>query len=392
MSIRESIYLDYQATTPVDKRVFDAMLPYFMDSFGNSSSSSHIFGWEANKAVEIARKQVADVINTKTKNIVFTSGATESNNLAIKGVANYNKDVTKNVIITAKTEHKCVLNSVKDCQNYKQIYLDVDKDGFIKLDELEKLLSKKDVLLVSIMGVNNEIGTIQPQREIGALCHKYGAIYHTDCAQAFGKIKIDVEKDNIDLMSISGHKIYGPKGIGAIYVSPAVKLKPILSGGGQERNIRSGTLAVEMIVGLGKAAELMQQDFDKDTKHTKDLFDTIYDGMMRIPQVYLNGSKEKRWFGNSNYSFAGIEGESIMLRCQEFAVSSGSACTSNDLKSSYVIEALGGDPELAHSSIRIGVGRLTKKSDVELLVKRFQEEVPYLRNMSPLWEQMQMKK
>jgi cysteine desulfurase len=268
----------------------------------------------------------------------------------------------------------------------------VDKEGFINLEQLEDFLKKDNVLLVSIMGVNNEIGTIQPQREIGALCHKYGALYHTDCARAFGKVKMDVIEDNIDLMSISGHKIYAPKGIGAIYIAPNVKIEPILSGGGQERKIRSGTVAVELVVAIGKASQLMEEDFDSDQKHAKKLFNIMYNGFMQLPSVYLNGSKKKRWFGNSNYSFAGIEGESIMLRCKEFAVSSGSACTSSELKPSYVIEALGGDPELAHSSIRIGVGRLTTENDIIFFVNKMQKEIPFLREMSPLWEQMKDKK
>jgi cysteine desulfurase len=362
------------------------MYPYFMEEFGNSSSNSHLYGWRALDAVEKARKQVADVIGANAKNIIFTSGATESNNLAIKGIANANKS-DRNQIITIKTEHKCVLESVKSLKDYQQVFLDVEHDGLISLDNLEKQMSNK-TLLVSVMGVNNEIGVIQPLEEIGKLCRKYGAIFHTDCAQAFGKIPLDVEKMNIDLMSISGHKIYGPKGVGAIYIRDNVKLEPILSGGGQERKIRSGTLPVVLIVGIGAAAKFMQKDMQKDAEHFQELFDILYDGMMKLEMVYLNGHMEKRWHGNANYSFAGVEGESIMIRCKEVAISSGSACTSDNLKPSYVIEALGGDPELAHSSLRIGLGRMTTKEDVKYLVKKLQTEVPYLRNMSPLWDSM----
>jgi cysteine desulfurase len=385
------IYFDYQATTPIDQRVFDVMYPYFMEEFGNSSSSTHLYGWRANDAVEKARKEVAAVIGAQPKNIIFTSGATESNNLALKGIANANQDKNKNQLITVKTEHKCVLNSVKDLKNYEQIFLDVDQNGLINLNELEKYLSSHKTLLVSVMGVNNEIGVIQDLEEIGKLCRKYGAFFHTDCAQAFGKIDLDVEKMNIDLMSISGHKIYGPKGVGAIYIRDKLKLEPLLSGGGQERGLRSGTLPVALIVGIGAAAKYMLKDREKDREHVKELFDLLYDGMMKIEAVYLNGDKEKRWFGNANYSFAGVEGESIMLRCREIAVSSGSACVSADLKPSYVIEALGGDPELAHSSLRIGIGRPTTKKDIEHLIKRLHEEIAYLRNMSPLWDMMKQK-
>ncbi|MDR3289915.1 MAG: aminotransferase class V-fold PLP-dependent enzyme [Rickettsiales bacterium] len=382
------IYFDFQATTPVDKRVFDIMYPYFMEQYGNSSSASHNFGWQAAKDVEKARERVAKIINAKTKNIIWTSGATESNNTIIKGIANANKDETKTKIISVKTEHKCVLESIKTCKNYKQILLDVQHNGLISLDDLEEKLKDKTTLLVSVMGVNNEIGVIHPLKEIGDLCKKYGAYFHTDCAQAFGKIPLDVEKMGIDAMSISGHKIYAPKGIGAMYIGNNVKIEPLLNGGGQERKIRSGTLAVELCVALGAAAEIMAQEQEKETKYLQECFDILYDGLMKIEKTYLNGDKEKRWHGNANFSFAGIEGESIMLRCSDFALSSGSACTSSDLKPSYVIEALGGDPELAHSSIRIGMGRFTKKEEVNKLVKQFQKEVPYLRNMSPLWEQI----
>ncbi|MDR2526753.1 MAG: aminotransferase class V-fold PLP-dependent enzyme [Rickettsiales bacterium] len=380
-------YFDYQATTPVDRRVFDAMRPYFMHKYGNPSSL-HIFGLEAKEAVEKARKQVSDVINAKPSNIIWTSGATESNNIAIKGVSNANKITDKTQILSVKTEHKCVLESIKSCKNYEHIFLDVDFEGIIDLDKLENNLKTNKVLLVSVMGVNNEIGVIQDLESIGGLCRKYGAIFHTDCAQAFGKIPLDVEKMNIDLMSISGHKIYGPKGIGALYIRDKIKIESIISGGGQEKKIRSGTLPAELIVGIGAAAKFAQRDMDKDRKHLQNLFDILYNGMMQIEKVYLNGSKKNRYPGNSNYSFAGVEGESIMIRCKEFAVSSGSACTSETLEPSYVISALNGDPDLAHSSIRIGMGRFTNEEEVKYFVKRLQEETQYLRKMSPLWDMM----
>lgn len=379
------IYLDYQATTPMDKRVLDAMMDTMTREFGNAHSSSHLFGWNASKLVEKARKQIAGLINAKPENIIFTSGATESNNLVIKGL----KKPGKNHIISIKTEHKCVLEALKYMkkQGYEITLLDVDHDGLISLENLRANI-KENTLLVSTMGVNNEIGVIQPLEEIGKICKEFGVYFHSDCAQAFGKIPLDVENMNIDLMSISGHKIYGPKGIGAVYVRDKIKLEPILHGGGQERKMRAGTLAVPLIVGFGKAAEIASKSMVKDAAHVKKLFDILYDEMMKIERCYLNGSKEYRWFGNANYSFAGIEGESIMIRIKEVAVSSGSACTSEDLNPSYVIAALGGDPELAHSSIRFGFGRFTTEEDIEYAAKRITEEVAYLRKMSPLWDEI----
>lgn len=383
------IYFDYQATTPMDKRVFDAMYPYFMQEFGNAHSSSHCFGWKAADAVKKARKQVADVINAKPDNIIFTSGATESNNLAIKGVARANKTAEKNHVISVSTEHKCVLESVKSLkkEGFEITLLPVQHDGLISLDDLRNAITDKTIM-VSVMGVNNEIGVIQPLKEIGKICREKGVIFHTDCAQAFGKIPLDVEEMNIDLMSISGHKIYGPKGVGALYIRDKIKVQPLFSGGGQEKKLRSGTLPVPLIVGLGEAAKIAKKDMEKDAKHVKELFDIFYNEMMTIEKCYLNGSKEHRWYGCANYSFAGIEGESIMIRIKEVGVSSGSACTSDDLRPSYVIEALGRDPELAHSSLRIGFGRFTTKDEVKYYAKRLKEEVEYLRNMSPLWDQM----
>ncbi|MDD2840407.1 MAG: IscS subfamily cysteine desulfurase [Rickettsiales bacterium] len=386
------VYFDFQATTPLDKRVFDVMYPYFMEEFGNCHSSSHAFGWKAMEAVQKARTQVANLINAKTDEIIFTSGATESNNLAIKGFARANKTNEKNHIISVKTEHKCVLESVKSLkrEGFDITLLNVQHDGLISLEELEKAITNKTIL-VSIMGVNNEIGVIQPLKEIGQLCKKHGIIFHTDCAQAFGKIPLNVEDMNIDLMSISGHKIYGPKGVGALYIRNGIKIEPLFSGGGQEKKLRSGTLPVPLVVGLGAAAKFAKRNMEKNAKHAKELFNMLYKSLSKTEGVYLNGSKEHRWYGNANYSFAGIEGESLMIRCKEIAVSSGSACTSENLKPSYVIEALGGDPELAHSSIRIGFGKDTTKDEVQYFIDRVKQEVKYLRDMSPLWDQMKEK-
>ena len=383
------IYLDFQATTPMDKRVLDAMYPYFLEDYGNAHSNSHCFGWKAHDVVEKARKQVADLINAKADNIIFTSGATESNNLAIKGVARANKKENKNHVISVCTEHKCVLESVKSLrkEGFEITLLPVNHEGLISLDDLKNAITEKTIM-VSVMGVNNEIGVIQPLKEIGKICKEKGVIFHTDCAQAFGKIPLDVEEMNIDLMSISGHKIYGPKGVGALYIREKIKVQPLFSGGGQEKRLRSGTLPVPLIVGLGEASKIAKKEMEKDAKHAKELFDAFYNEMMKIEKCYLNGSKEHRWWGCANYSFAGIEGESMMIRVKEVGVSSGSACTSDDLRPSYVIEALGGDPELAHSSLRIGFGRFTKMDEVLYYAKRLTEEVAYLRNMSPLWDQM----
>ena len=383
------IYLDFQATTPMDKRVLDAMYPYFLEDYGNAHSNSHCFGWKAHDAVEKARQQVANLINAKVDNIIFTSGATESNNLAIKGVARANKKENKNHVISVCTEHKCVLESVKSLrkEGFEITLLPVNHEGLISLDDLKNAITEKTIM-VSVMGVNNEIGVIQPLKEIGKICKEKGVIFHTDCAQAFGKIPLDVEEMNIDLMSISGHKIYGPKGVGALYIRDKIKVQPLFSGGGQEKRLRSGTLPVPLIVGLGEASKIAKKEMEKDAKYAKELFDAFYNEMMKIEKCYLNGSKEHRWWGCANYSFAGIEGESMMIRVKEVGVSSGSACTSDDLRPSYVIEALGGDPELAHSSLRIGFGRFTKMDEVLYYAKRLTEEVAYLRNMSPLWDQM----
>lgn len=387
------LYFDYQATTPLDKRVLDEMMLTMTTEFGNAHSKSHSFGWEAEKLVEKARKQVADVIGADAKDIIFTSGATESNNLAIKGVARFNKSDKKNHIITVQTEHKCVLESCKYLElkeGFEVTYLSVGNDGLINLEELKNAITDKTIL-VSVMGVNNEIGVIQDLKSIGKICREKGVYFHTDCAQAFGKIPLNVDEMNIDLMSISGHKIYGPKGIGALYVrrKPRVKIEAIINGGGQERGLRSGTLAVPLIVGLGKASQLMLEDGEEDKQRINKFADQIINEFLQIKKVDLNGSLEHRWKGCLNFSFAGVEGESLMMAINDIAVSSGSACTSATLDPSYVIKAIGTKDELAHSSIRVGLGRFTTQEEVDYFIKRVKEELPKLRNMSPLWEMME---
>lgn len=387
------LYFDYQATTPLDKRVLDEMMLTMTTEFGNAHSKSHSFGWEAEKLVEKARKQVADVIGADAKDIIFTSGATESNNLAIKGVARFNKSDKKNHIITVQTEHKCVLESCRYLElkeGFEVTYLSVGSDGLINLEELKNAITDKTIL-VSVMGINNEIGVIQDLKSIGKICREKGVYFHTDCAQAFGKIPLNVDEMNIDLMSISGHKIYGPKGIGALYVrrKPRVKIEAIINGGGQERGLRSGTLAVPLIVGLGKASQLMLEDGEEDKKRIDKFADQIINEFLKIKKVDLNGSLEHRWKGCLNFSFAGVEGESLMMAINDIAVSSGSACTSATLDPSYVIKAIGTKDELAHSSIRVGLGRFTTQEEVDYFIKRVKEELPKLRNMSPLWEMME---
>ena len=388
----KNIYFDYQATTPMDKRVLDKMMITMTEEFGNAHSKNHAFGWKAEEFVEEARKYVADVINAQPMDIIFTSGATESNNLAIKGVARFNKG-EKNHIITVKTEHKCVLESCKYLEKkegFNITYLNVGTDGLINLEELKNAITDKTVL-VSVMGVNNEIGVVQDLKSIGKICREKGVYFHTDCAQAFGKIPLDVEEMNIDLMSISGHKIYGPKGVGALYIrrKPRVKIEAIINGGGQERGLRSGTLAVPLIVGFGEASRIAKLEMENESKRIKILAEKIINSFTKMKKVYLNGSLEHRWYGCLNFSFTGIEGESLMMATKDIAVSSGSACTSADLEPSYVIKAIGTKDEFAHSSIRIGLGRFTTEEEIDYLIKRYNEEVPRLRDMSPLWEMME---
>ena len=389
---RFPIYLDYQSTTPVDPRVLEEMLPYFQSNFGNPHSRSHAFGWEAEHATEKAREQVAQLINANSKELIFTSGATESNSLALTGLAEFYGD-KKNHIITTVIEHKCVLDTCRHLEEkgFKITYLPVQANGLIDLQQLKEAITDK-TLVVSIMAVNNEIGVIQPLEEIGKLCRDKGAFFHTDIAQAFGKINIDVEKYNIDLASISGHKIYGPKGIGALYVRrrPRVRLTPLIHGGGQERGMRSGTLPTPLVVGLGKAAEIAGQDMEKDTKHIEYLFDKFLKAIVNdVPEVYLNGDLEHRYKGNINLSFAYIEGESMILAIKDLAVSSGSACTSASLEPSYVLKALGVSEDMAHTSIRFGFGRFTTELEVDFAIALIKEKIDNLRELSPLWEMVQ---
>ncbi len=386
------IYLDYQSTTPCDPRVVEVMLPYFTEYFGNPHSRSHSHGWHAEKAVEVAREQIASLIHADPKEVVFTSGATESNNLAIKGVAHFYADQKKH-IITCLTEHKCVLDSCRhlEQEGFRVTYLPVQKNGLIDLNILKETITD-DTILVSIMAVNNEIGVIQPLAEIGKICREKGVFFHTDAAQAVGKIPLDVEQMKIDLLSISGHKIYGPKGIGALYVRrrPRVRLRALINGGGQERGMRSGTLPTPLCVGLGKACEIAQKEMVAENEHIKKLSNYFSKKLeSHLPEIYLNGDPVHRIPGNLNYSFAGVEGEGLMMGISDLAVSSGSACTSASLEPSYVLRALGVDEELAHTSLRLGIGRFTKKEDVDRAADSIIEAVTRLRDMSPLWEMIQ---
>ena len=392
MTIKLPIYLDYQSTTPIDPRVIDKMVEVMKNDFGNPHSRSHSFGWKAEEIVEIARQQVAKLINANEKEIFFTSGATESNNIAIKGVAKFYENSGKKHIITLATEHKCVINSCRDLEQegFKITFLEVQKNGLVDLKLLEDSITD-ETSLVSIMAVNNEIGVIQPLEEIGKICRKKQIYFHTDCAQAFGKIPLDVEKFNIDLMSISGHKIYGPKGIGAIYIrrKPRVRIKSIFSGGGQERGIRSGTVPTQLVAGLGLASEIAYNEMAIDNAHIKKLSDKFFDAITSLTHVYLNGDRHQRYCGNLNFSFAGIEGESMIMAIKDLAVSSGSACTSSSLEPSYVLHALGVDDELAHTSIRFGFGRFTTEEEIDYAINLIRSKVEKLRAMSPLWEMMQ---
>ncbi|TBU35663.1 cysteine desulfurase NFS1 [Dichomitus squalens] len=386
------IYLDMQATTPVDPRVLDAMLPYLTDQFGNPHSRTHAYGWEAEKAVEDARKHIADLIGADPKDIVFTSGATETNNMAIKGVARFHKDRKKH-IITTQTEHKCVLDSCRKLQEegFDVTYLPVQTNGVIRLEELEAAI-RPDTSLVSIMTVNNETGVIQPVKEIGEICRKHRGVYfHTDAAQAAGKIPVDVNEWNVDLMSISGHKIYGPKGVGAAYVRrrPRVRLEPILSGGGQERGLRSGTLPAALAVGMGEAARIAKQEMPRDRARVKQLSDRLINNInSRVEHVVRNGDPNG-YPGCVNLSFAYVEGESLLMALKDVALSSGSACTSASLEPSYVLRALGAAEDMAHSSLRFGIGRFTTEAEIDYVADKIVAVVERLREMSPLWEMVQ---
>ena len=386
------IYLDYQATTPLDPRVLEAMMPYFTSNFGNPHSRSHAYGWEAEEGVEKARAQVGAIIGADEKEIIFTSGATESNNLAIKGVAEFYKD-KRDHIVTVVTEHKCVLDTCRHLEQkgFKVTYLPVQQNGLVDLEQLRAAVTDK-TSIVSIMAVNNEIGVVQPLKEIGEICHAKGAFFHTDAAQAVGKIAIDVNAMNIDLLSISGHKIYGPKGIGALYVRrrPRVRLVAQINGGGQERGMRSGTLAPALCVGLGEACAIAQKEMPEEAVRLRKLRDRFLNTIReRLPEVHLNGDAEHRIPGNLNISFAYVEGESLMMGIKRLAVSSGSACTSASLEPSYVLRALGVEEEMAHTSLRIGFGRFTTEEEVDIAVDEIVRHVTKLRDMSPLWEMAQ---
>ena len=386
------IYLDYQATTPLDPSVLDAMMPFLTEKFGNPHSRNHAYGWEAEDAVEKARAEIAALIGADPKEIIFTSGATESNNLAIKGVGRFYKD-RKNHIITCATEHKCVLESCRHMgqEGCEVTYLHVTKNGLINLDQLRGAITDQTAL-VSIMGVNNEIGVIQPMAEIGAICRENGIFFHSDCAQAVGKIPLDVNEMNIDLMSISGHKIYGPKGVGALYVrrKPRVRLTPLFSGGGQERGMRSGTLPTPLCVGLGEACAIAGREMAQESERLHYLRDRLYKGIAgQLPEVYINGDLDHRIPGNLNLSFAYVEGESLMMGIKNLYVSSGSACTSASLEPSYVLRALGVAEDLAHTSLRLGLGRFTTEQDVDAAVEEIVTQVKKLRELSPLWEMAQ---
>eukprot|EP00963_Diacronema_lutheri_P001645 scaffold109_cov368-Pavlova_lutheri.AAC.4 len=386
------LYLDMQSTTPVDPRVLDAMIPFFVDMYGNPHSRTHLYGWESEDAVEVARKRVAQLVGANEKEIIFTSGATESNNVAIKGIAQFYKG-KKNHVITTQTDHKCVLDSCRYLQQegWDVTYLKVQPNGLIDMKDLEEAI-RPDTALVSIMAVNNEIGVIQPLEDIGKLCRKKKVFFHTDAAQALGKVPIDVDSMNIDAMSLSGHKIYGPKGVGALYVrrKPRVRLVPQMSGGGQERGLRSGTLPTANVVGFGMACQVAMEDMQSDYDHAVRLRDRLLDGIMsQLEHVVLNGSPEHRYPGNVNLSFGYVEGESLLMGLKQIAVSSGSACTSASLEPSYVLRALGVDDELAHSSIRFGIGRFTTEGEVDRAVELTVSAVNKLRELSPLWEMVQ---
>ena len=382
------VYLDNHATTPVDPRVLEAMLPYFGEKFGNAASRSHAFGWEAEAAVDEAREQVAQIIGAASpREIVFTSGATESDNLAIKGVAEAYGD-KGNHIVTCSTEHRAVLDSCKalERRGFRVTYLGVDRYGTVRLDQLREAVTDKTVL-ISVMAANNEIGTVQPIREIGQLAKEKGIIYHCDATQGVGKIPMSVEEMGIDLLSLSGHKIYGPKGVGALYVRskrPKVRVSPIIDGGGHERGMRSGTLNVPGIVGLGKACQISMHELTREAARLTELRARLKDGIFgQLNEVYLNGHPTQRLPGNLNLSFAHVEGESLMMALKEIAVSSGSACTSAALEPSYVLRALGIPEELAHAAIRFGLGRFNTEEEVDYAIRRVVEEVTRLRALSP---------
>jgi cysteine desulfurase len=387
--VKTPIYMDYHSTTPVDPRVLEAMLPYFTVDFGNAASRSHVFGWRADEAVEKARDQIGALIGASGKEIVFTSGATEADNLAIKGAAEFYRE-KGNHLVTLQTEHKAVLDTLKrlERQGFEVTYLSVKQDGLVDLEELRAALTPKTILM-SVMFANNEIGVIQPLKEIGAICREEGVLFHTDAVQGVGKVPFDVEAMNVDLASITAHKLYGPKGVGALYVrrKPRVRLTAQMDGGGHERGMRSGTLNVPLIVGFGKAAELCKSEMAEEAKRVGALRDRLEAKLTQgLELTEINGSIAHRLPGNLNISFAYVEGEAMMMAIKDVAVSSGSACTSASLEPSYVLRALGVEEELAHSSIRFGLGRFTTETEVDYVADLVIEKVKKLREMSPLYE------
>ncbi|WP_324545201.1 IscS subfamily cysteine desulfurase [Thauera sp.] len=382
------IYLDYSATTPVDPRVAAKMIPWLTEHFGNPASRSHAYGWEAEKAVEDAREQVAALVNADAKEIIWTSGATESNNLAIKGAAHFYQGKGKH-IITVKTEHKAVLDTVRELERegFEATYLDVQENGLIDLEVLKAAI-RPDTIVVSVMFVNNEIGVVQPIAEIGELCREKGVVFHVDAAQATGKVDIDLDKLKVDLMSFCAHKTYGPKGIGALYVrrKPRVRLEAQMHGGGHERGLRSGTLATHQIVGMGESFRLAREEMAEENARVGKLRDRLLAGLTDLEATYVNGDLEQRVPHNLNISFAYVEGESLIMAVKDIAVSSGSACTSASLEPSYVLRALGRNDELAHSSIRFTIGRFTTEEEIEYTIKLLHDKIGKLRELSPLWE------
>lgn len=385
---RSPIYLDYSATTPVDERVVQAMLPWLTERFGNPASRSHAYGWDAEEAVEHARAQVATLVGAEAREIVWTSGATESDNLAIKGVAQFHRDRGRH-IVTVRTEHKAVLDSCHELERegFEVSYLDVQDNGLLDPEDLRAAL-RPDTILASVMLVNNEIGVVQDIAALAAICHEHGVLFHSDAAQATGKIPIDVVAMDVDLMSFSAHKTYGPKGVGALYVrrKPRIRLSAQMHGGGHERGLRSGTLPTHQIVGMGEAYELAGQAMATEVTRVRGLRDRLWAGLQVIPELYLNGDLTQRVAHNLNVSVAYIEGEALLMSVPELAVSSGSACTSASLEPSYVLRALGRSDELAHSSLRLSIGRYTSEADIDFTIELLIRQVSRLREISPLWE------
>jgi len=389
--IKTPVYLDYSATTPVDPRVVDAMVPWLYEHFGNPASRSHSIGWEAEHAVENARKQVADLANADPREIVWTSGATESINLALKGAAHFYKERGKH-IITLKTEHKATLDTCRELerQGFEVTYMDVQENGLLDIDAFKAEL-RPDTILVSVLFVNNEIGVIQDIAQIGEICRSKGIVFHVDAAQASGKVQIDLQTLKVDLMSFCAHKTYGPKGIGALYIrrKPRIRIEAQIHGGGHERGFRSGTLATHQIVGMGECFRLAKAEMAVDSDRVRMLRDRLWAGLSTIEEVYLNGDMEQRVPHNLNVSFNYVEGESLIMAVKDIAVSSGSACTSASLEPSYVLRALGRSDELAHSSIRFTIGRFTTVEDIDFTIELLRSKVGKLREMSPLWEMAQ---